>query len=59
MMTLFFLRHVDGSESKATVQYIALFSNILHRARYNKFAKVVNEELGSQVLIPSSFLNTV
>ncbi|KAL0721150.1 hypothetical protein Bca4012_035749 [Brassica carinata] len=38
----------DGSESKATVQYIALFSNILHRARYSKFAKVVNEELGSQ-----------
>ncbi|KAF3513569.1 hypothetical protein F2Q69_00005444 [Brassica cretica] len=39
----------DGSESKATVQYIALFSNILHRARYNKFSsKVVNEELGSQ-----------
>ncbi|KAF8091742.1 hypothetical protein N665_0436s0006 [Sinapis alba] len=38
----------DGSESKATVQYIALFSNIIHRARYNKFSKVVNEVLGSQ-----------
>ncbi|CAN7023153.1 hypothetical protein BRARA_F02080 [Brassica rapa] len=38
----------DGSESKATVQYIALFRNIIHGARYNKFSKVVNEELGSQ-----------
>lgn len=39
----------DGSsESKATVQYIALFSCIHHRARFNKFSKVVNEELGSQ-----------
>ncbi|CAN8254861.1 unnamed protein product [Cochlearia groenlandica] len=38
----------DGSESKAIVQYIALLNNILHRVRYNKFSRVVNEELGSQ-----------
>ncbi|KFK34192.1 hypothetical protein AALP_AA5G113000 [Arabis alpina] len=38
----------DGSESKATVQYIVLLKNILHRELYNKFSRVVNEELGSQ-----------
>ncbi|KAL1212907.1 hypothetical protein V5N11_023022 [Cardamine amara subsp. amara] len=35
----------DGSESKATVQYIVLCNNILHRVRYNKFSRIVNEEL--------------
>ncbi|KAG7552450.1 RNA polymerase III subunit RPC82-related helix-turn-helix [Arabidopsis thaliana x Arabidopsis arenosa] len=38
----------DGSESKAIVQYIVLFNNILHRVRYNKFSRIVNEELGSE-----------
>ncbi|XP_010426403.1 PREDICTED: uncharacterized protein LOC104711399 [Camelina sativa] len=38
----------DGSESKATVQYLVLLSNILHRGRYNKFSRVVNDELGSE-----------
>ncbi|CAH2064770.1 unnamed protein product [Thlaspi arvense] len=38
----------DGSESKAIVQYVVLFNNILHRVRYNKFSRIVNEELGSQ-----------
>ncbi|XP_020879877.1 uncharacterized protein LOC9313709 isoform X2 [Arabidopsis lyrata subsp. lyrata] len=38
----------DGSESKAIVQYIVLFNNILHRVRYNKFSRLVNEELGSE-----------
>ncbi|CAH8386348.1 unnamed protein product [Eruca vesicaria subsp. sativa] len=38
----------DGSESKATVQYIALFNSILHRERYSKFSKVVKEELGPE-----------
>ncbi|VVB05021.1 unnamed protein product [Arabis nemorensis] len=37
-----------GSESKAIVQYFVLFNNIIHRVRYNKFSRVVNEELGSQ-----------
>ncbi|CAA7056379.1 unnamed protein product [Microthlaspi erraticum] len=40
----------DGSESKATVQYIVLFNNILHRERYSKFSSVVKEELGTQCL---------
>lgn len=38
----------DGSESKAIVQYIVLFNNILHRVRYNKFSRIVNEELDSK-----------
>ncbi|CAE6075560.1 unnamed protein product [Arabidopsis arenosa] len=38
----------DGSESKAIVQYIVLFNNILHRVRYNKFSRLVNEELGTE-----------
>ncbi|CAA7056381.1 unnamed protein product [Microthlaspi erraticum] len=38
----------DGSESKATVQYIVLFNNILHRVRYNKFSRVAKEEFGDE-----------
>ncbi|EOA28859.1 hypothetical protein CARUB_v10025103mg [Capsella rubella] len=38
----------DGNESKGVVQYLVLVNNILHRVRYNKFSKVVNEELGTQ-----------
>ncbi|CAL9247110.1 unnamed protein product [Arabidopsis halleri] len=38
----------DGSESKAIVQYIVLFNNIMHRVRYNKFSRLVNEEFGSE-----------
>ncbi|ESQ44763.1 hypothetical protein EUTSA_v10003189mg [Eutrema salsugineum] len=38
----------DGSENKAIVQYIVLFNNVLHLVRYNKFSRVVNQELGSQ-----------
>ncbi|ESQ45644.1 hypothetical protein EUTSA_v10010290mg [Eutrema salsugineum] len=38
----------DGSENKAITQYIVLFNNVIHRVRYNKFSRVVNEELGSQ-----------
>ncbi|KAG7560163.1 RNA polymerase III Rpc82 C -terminal [Arabidopsis thaliana x Arabidopsis arenosa] len=38
----------DGSENKAIVQYIVLFNNILHRVRYNKFSRLVNEELGTE-----------
>jgi len=45
----FFFYFVDGSESKAIVQYIVLFNNILHRVRYNKFSRIVNEELDSKV----------
>ncbi|KAG7564963.1 RNA polymerase III subunit RPC82-related helix-turn-helix [Arabidopsis suecica] len=38
----------DGSENKAIVQYIVLFNNIVHRVRYNKFSRLVNEELGTE-----------
>ncbi|XP_019058644.1 PREDICTED: uncharacterized protein LOC104818634 [Tarenaya hassleriana] len=37
-----------GNEAKITAQFIVMFSNILHRMRYNKFMKIVKEELGQQ-----------
>jgi DNA-directed RNA polymerase III subunit RPC3 len=48
ILYVFFFYFVDGSESKAIVQYIVLFNNILHRVRYNKFSRIVNEELDSK-----------
>ncbi|XP_056843786.1 uncharacterized protein LOC108810933 isoform X2 [Raphanus sativus] len=44
----FSLEPPDGSDSKAIVQYIVMFNNIIHRVRFDKFSKVVNEELGPQ-----------
>jgi len=41
----------DGLEDgpKANTQYMALFSNVLHRLRFSKFLKIVSGEFDAEV----------
>ncbi|CAJ2630012.1 unnamed protein product [Trifolium pratense] len=44
----FHFQGVTIDESKVKTQYLVLFDNILHRARFPKFMEIVSEELGDK-----------